>query len=155
MVRLCFGREDNLRSKLIRWSTAGLWSHVWFELELFNQRWVLHSAVGGVCLVPPSRLPAYTATAVVELPVAVSELLVAARARMGAGYDFGVIPNGLLLVAFRLTGIRWFDPVRNGNRFSCSEFAALVLQQAGMDKLSHLDPELTTPGMLAQALEEC
>lgn len=149
-----FGRDRSLRSRLIRWATAGRWSHTWLELHLWGGAWALHSGARGVAVVPLRQVtPTYTAVAryaVAGLPEAA--VLAVAHTYVGRPYDYrAVLWNGLLLVLLRLTGWqRLHDAVvRDAARYSCSELVAAILGGAGLEGLPALDPELTTPQNLA------
>lgn len=150
MIKLCFGRSKGLRSWLIRWSTAGSWSHVWFELELFDRVWALHSGADGVQIVSALKVrEGYDEHKWLELDIPVSAVIISSHDFLGAGYDYGVIPNALLLVLRRWTGVVWFDPRRDPSRFSCSELACSILQRIGIPEMRGLTPEFVTPGNLA------
>lgn len=152
---VCFGRENNLRSKLIQKVTRSQWSHVWAEIKLpgSEKTWVIHSAADGVVLVPDRLVrPHYCAIDTLGVKVQDQTVVELAHSFVGAGYDFGVISNGFLLVLYNLTGLKPFDPIRNGTKFSCSELITTILKLGGMEGLSDMDPELTTPGMLFDRL---
>ena len=150
MIRLCFGRANNLKSRLIRWSTAGIWSHVWGEFDLYGKTWALHSSTDGVQILSVERIRSqYSSVVSIRVSVSISDTLAEAHRYLGAGYDYGVIPNVVLLVLFRWTGVVWFDPRRDPNKFSCSELWCALLKKQGVPCVQRRDPELTTPQNLA------
>ena len=152
MVFVCFGRQKNLKSWLVRLATDSEWSHVWIEFELAKNVWAIHSASDGVVMVPADRVRAeYAPVETVPLDVPVDVLLWEAHKFVGADYDFNVIINGILLALWRATGVIWFRPLRNACKYSCSEVTILLLKRH-VKALAALDAELTTPGKLLEAL---
>jgi hypothetical protein len=156
MISVGFGTNDKWTSRLIRWVTRSPWSHVWIEYPsgVWGGRWVAHSWADGVVKVPIERTEAtYPKSKIYECMIPVDVLSPGfswARHHISAGYDYGVIWNGFLLVLYRSTGWNWLWKIvaRNATKFSCSEFVCGFLKAAGVNGTESLEPELTTPGDL-------
>lgn len=170
MILVGFGTNDKLASRLIRWATRSEWSHVWIEYPsgVWGGQWVAHSWADGVVKVPLECIEAaYPRRKLYECRLDLTEGLKWARQYIAAGYDYGVIWNGFLLVLHRATGWQWLTRLiaRNAAKFSCSEFVSGILKASGVrgvrssgavevtsDELGvdgdRFDPELTTPGDL-------
>ena len=166
MIVIGFGTNEKWTSKLIRWATRSEWSHVWIEYPsgVWGGRWVAHSWADGVVKVPLERVEAaYPKRVVYECRADLTEGLKWARQYITAGYDYGVIWNGLLLALHRATGWDWLTRIvaRNAAKYSCSEFVSGIFKASevrgvessgvvGGDTADRFDPELTTPGDLAK-----
>jgi hypothetical protein len=153
MVRVGFGTNDKLTSRLIRWATRSPWSHVWLEYSsgVWGGQWAAHSWADGVVKVPLEQVHStYPRRVVYECSLDLASGFQWARGHIGADYDYGVIWNGLLLVVHRATGWKWLWEIvaRNAAKFSCSEFVAGLLKAAGAEVVKGVEPELTTPGEL-------
>lgn len=156
MIYVCFGTNDKISSRLIRWATRSLYSHAWIEYPsgVWGGRWVAHAWADGVVKVPLEQVEeAYPTRRMYECKIPINELSSGfdwARKHIGAGYDYGVIWNGLLLVLWRATKWQWLWRIitRNAAKLSCSEFACGFLKAARVNGTESLDPELTTPGDL-------
>jgi len=163
MICIGFGTNEKWTSRLIRWATASEWSHVWIEYPsgVWGGRWVAHSWADGVVKVPLEQVEAaYPKRKVYECRFELDDGLKWARQYIAAGYDYGVIWNGLVLVLHRATGWGWLDRVatRNAAKYSCSEFVGGILKASGVrgvrssgvvdEGADPFDPELTTPGDL-------
>lgn len=156
MICIGFGTNDRWTSKLIRWATKSPWSHVWIEYpsDIWGGRWAAHSRLDGLAKVPLERIEAtYSPRKIYELRVKRNSLASGfrwARGHITAGYDYGVVWNGVLLVLYRATKWQWLWHIvmRNAAKFSCSEFVGGFLKAAGVSGTAGMDPELTTPGDL-------
>jgi len=156
MICIGFGTNEKWVSRLIRWATKSVVSHVWIEYPsgVWGGRWAAHSWDRGVVKVPLEQVEeAYPTRRIYELKIQVDQLSPGfdwARKRIYAAYDYGVIWNGLLLVLHRATGWKFLEGAihRNAAKFSCSEFVAGFLKAAGVNGTESVDPELTTPGDL-------
>lgn len=155
MIRIGFGTNNKLRSKLIRWATKSEWSHVWIEYqsELWGGDWGAHAHDKGVIKVPLHKIYTEYTKRKVYYCHADADLKRGfqwAANRVGYRYDYGVIWNGLLYFLYRLFGwlFLWKLVVYDRSEMTCSEFVAGFLKAAGMQELQPEDPELLPPGDL-------
>ena len=150
-----FGTNDKWHSRLIRWLSRGQYSHAWIEFDCPGMgKVILHASalrvgwrtVYGVAIVPDFKVyQVYPSRVRYRIDADLYSGLHWARGMVGAGYDFGVIWNGLLLILLRLTGWSWLEKyvMRNANRVSCSEMVSSILSVSGTPGSDIIDPELT------------
>lgn len=153
MICVGFGTNEKWTSKLIRWATRSPWSHVWIEYPsaIWGGRWVAHSWAEGVTKVPLDQVETmYPVRKTFECRPNMEAGFLWARKYVNAGYDYGVIWNGLLLVLHHATGWEWLHKIviRSAAKFSCSEFVCGFLKAAEVAGTESMDLELTTPGDL-------
>jgi len=151
-----FGTNSHWTSWLIRKIIRGEYSHSWIELDCDGLgRMALHASsirvgmrtVHGVAVVPDFVVHKnYPVKKRYSIDHDLSSGLIWARSMVGAGYDFGVIWNGLLLLLLRLTGWKWLERyvVRNASIVSCSELISSIVRKSRVRGSDIIDPELTT-----------
>lgn len=149
MIFVCFGTNEKLHSRLIRFITKSEWSHVWIEYpsEVWGGVWAAHSSEEGVVKVPAERVhKAYPKHMFYSCDIDLSGGFFWARNRISAKYDYGVIWNAILyfLYSFLFADFLRKLVYRNASRFTCSEFVGNILKYAGV--FPDIDPELMTPG---------
>jgi hypothetical protein len=153
MVRIGFGTNDRLHSRLIRAATDSRWSHTWIEYEsaLWGGRWVAHASPTGVVKVPIERvLEEYPEHVRLSCSADLRGGFAWARSYVGAPYDYGVIWNGLIYAVHRATDWDFLHKIvwRNTAKFTCSEFVTGFLRAADVRTVAGLEPELTPPVLL-------
>lgn len=153
MIRIGFGTNQRLHSRLIRWATDSSWSHTWieYESELWGGWWAAHAAPHGVVKVPLDKvLREYPVHVRFSCPKGMGLGFDWARNYVGAPYDYGAIWNGFLFAIHRVTKWRFLHKIvyRNTAKYTCSEFVTGFLKAADVRSVAGLDPELTPPGVL-------
>ncbi len=159
-IYICFGTDKSIKSRIICFVTKSAHSHSWVEYssQVWKGRWVAHSTARGVIKeIQPQVRARYPIHKIYRCKMDLKEGLQAVREYVGtADYDFGVIWNGILLLFYRV--LRWRKlyefVMRNTAKISCSEFVALIFQQAKVPGAENIDPELTTTGMLETIASE-
>jgi len=160
-VYICFGRWNDLKSKVIRWITKSEWSHVWLEYnsDEWGHRMVVHADAKGVIVEPVENFweRRKEATHVLSYKVNIGDIKTGFKdsARyLGKDYGyFALIWNALMLILLKL-GFKekWLSIAKDLNRYVCSEFAILFLKNARAEGASTLDAEAIWPGKLASWL---
>lgn len=154
MIRLAFGTNDKLYSRLIRWATGAKLTHSWIEYEsaVWGGPWVAHVTDRGVIKeVVEGVDERYPVHRKYECLVNVDDGLRAVRSHVGTtDYDWAVIWNALLLVLYRATKWErlWRLVARNTSKLMCAEFVATILKKGHVAGADALDPETTTTGQL-------
>jgi hypothetical protein len=159
MIRIGFGTNNKLHSRLIRRVIDFRWSHTWIEYpsELWGGAWAAHAGPHGVVKVPLEKLHGvYPKHISFDCHVDVRGGFSWAHGAVGAPYDYGVLWNGLLYATHRATKWNWLRKVamRNTARFTCSEFVTGFLKAADVRSVAGLDPELTPPDVLYRIVEQ-
>lgn len=151
-----FGTNDHWTSWLIRKIIRGEYSHSWIEVDCgYLGCMVLHSSsirvgmrtVHGVAIVPDFVVHQnYPVKKRYAINHDLAPGLTWARSMVGAGYDFGVIWNGFLLLLLRFTGWGWLERyvIRNASIVSCSELISSIIKKSRVRGSDIIDPELTT-----------
>jgi hypothetical protein len=164
MLHLCFGTNDKLYSRLIRWATGAHLTHAWVEYKsaVWGGWWVAHSTDRGVIKEVAEGVDArYPTHRKYECRADLSAGLQAVRSYVGtADYDWAVIWNALLLVLYRATNWEWLYRIvaRNGAKMVCAELVGIILKESGLAGTENFDPELMTTGMLDEfcaSSEDC
>lgn len=160
-VYVCFGRWDNLISRLIRWATKGEWSHCWIEYD--SKRWgarmAVHSDRKGVIVEPMTNFIERRGQPLAKAIYKVSNREIDGhkpdldlgfmRSRHYLGKDYGyfaVISNLIILTLWR-AGWKSLEGVQDVGKYVCSEFCALFIKNSEIP--TNLDPELTWPSKLS------
>lgn len=151
MIRVAFGANNTLRSRLIRWATGGTYSHVWLEYpsDVWGGSWAAHATDVGVVKEPALRVrKRYRRVRCFETHgFNITKGMAKSHDLLGRKYDFKVLWNALLLVLLRATGWQflWRLPIQDVHKYTCSEFVATVLQRSDLGIAQGLNPEFTTP----------
>ena len=159
-VFVCFGTQHNFKSWLIRKVTASPYSHAWVEYDssMWSMRMVVHAQPTGIMIETAANVhKEYIIKKRYRfIHVGAERGLKRCKKYLGKPYDFkAVLTNGLLLVLYRLIPIKrfqdwlWSKTVKDHSKYSCTEFAALMMKNSGYVKARGLDEETVTPGELA------
>ena len=151
MIVIGFSRGNSWLSAAIRWFTDSEWSHCWVEYpsHVWGGRWIAHAADRGVIKEPaePKIRRWEPDLARYEAICDLSMGFEAARGCVGKRYDWlSIAGHALRLLAHKVTG-GWFgNPHRDAARLTCSEFVAIILQEARVPGTDFWDVESIAPG---------
>lgn len=156
LVRVCFGTNERMLSKLMRWLTRSNVTHVWLEYEclVWSGIWAAHVTERGA--IKEHHIHVRSKYRVCEVFEPLVELtgVISMGGLIGvAGYDYrNAIWNGLLFLLYRFTKWHWLYKftLRRMCKLTCSEFVAWIFKASDLKHTEQLEPELTMVGDLAK-----
>lgn len=157
MARVGFSKDGSLPSRIIRRLTGAPCSHAFLILEKgeseFGREMVLEASAFGIRLVSLERFKSQNEVVCeVDFKGHLSQGLVAAGSWLGEVYDFGGLFGMAFVILGRWLKKKWRNPLHRAHSLFCSELVTEVLQDSGIDGVSDLVPEDTSPGDLMDAL---
>lgn len=155
------GTNTSLTAKLIRGATHSEFSHAWLEVveDTIDEQGIriqratrtIHAQPKGIIVQPVETVhnnyPIHRRFLIRSSQVVLNQGIKRAESLMGTKYDYGVIPNGIKLWWWYLTGTI-ISPTRNKHKLHCSEFVCIVLKHMKLLDSENLDPEIIHPGKL-------
>lgn len=154
-----FGKDKGCKGRLICCATKAQYSHSWIEYpsNVWGGRWIAHATSRGVIKEFHKHVyDRYPKRVRYRCKIDLDKGIEAVRGRVGrSDYDFGGIVNLLILVLHRATKWKlWHAFVcRNDEKVTCSEFVAIILDEAGVKPTEKLDTEITTTGDLVKLVK--
>jgi len=152
MIVIGFSRSNDLKGLIIRAITGGYWNHAWigYSHPIWGGQWITHadSSTGQVISARAEILREnYDESCCFGIiGLNIEHGMKRTRNYINKKYDFAsVIYNGILMLAYRATGVEFFNPIINHNKMSCSEFVTLILQRSGFEPAQGKEAELFPP----------
>lgn len=149
-MKICFGKNNGFKSRLIRWLTKGEWSHSWIEI---SKNLIQHCTVGGVQIEYRENIDnEYHYQDKYEIKN-YDEVLsnIFLHETLISKYDyFSAIWNGFLLVLYNLFHWKFlFKLTRiDEKKYTCSEYVADFLFHLKLYNSNNLELEFITPQFL-------
>jgi len=153
-ITVGFSTTNKLLSRIIRWVTRGKVSHAWiaFDDPTLGLRFVMQAEAWGFEVRPWKRWLRENRLVAEYRPAKdLTESLKWIARSLGVKYDWAS--------AFFAGLWRWFGVLIRGKfnspkKLMCAEAVIRFLQHGGVVGVSHLDPEVTPPARLLNAVEQ-
>ncbi len=143
-MKLAFYQGISLISKLIRWQTRGLYSHVAFlfddgtVIEAWEEGGVLHNATLSMRHTPGTVVDIFEFSTTIEQETAITKFL---RAQLGKKYDYLAVARFISRRNVQFDESKWF----------CSELAYCGAKVAGIELLKRTEGWKISPDALSHS----
>lgn len=152
-ITVGFSTTNKLISRLIRWVTRGKVSHAWiaFNDPTLNMRLVMQAEAWGFEVRPWRRWKRQNRLVAEFVPKKdLTESLRWIARSLGVKYDWH---SAFLAGLWRWLGVWIRGRFSSPRKLMCAEAVIRFLQHGEVVAVAHLDPEVTTPARLLQAVE--